>query len=233
MLCTIEKIEPLTSCIFRVVLKPEQPFDFKAGQYINVSLSFGSLPFSIASCPSEGGFLELHIGGSELRNKNILVMEELTNAWFSGKKLEVSEARGEAWLRSQSVKPLLLVAGGTGMSYTLSILRNSLQRGFTQPIYVYWGAKDMDNLYVHDELVDIALENKNVSYVPITEVSNSPQYAKHGQVLDCVMNDFRNLSEFDIYLCGSGKMVEVARNWFCKERGAELDQLYADAFAYL
>ncbi|NDJ83541.1 NAD(P)H-flavin reductase [Vibrio campbellii] len=233
MLCSIEKIEPLTGFIFRVLLKPDQPFEFRAGQYINVSLSFGSLPFSIASCPSNGAFLELHIGGSDISKKNTLVMEELTNSWVCGNMVEVSEARGDAWLRDESVKPLLLVAGGTGMSYTLSILKNSLEQGFTQPIYVYWGAKDMDNLYVHDELVDIALENKNVSYVPVTEISTCPQYAKQGKVLECVMSDFRNLSEFDIYLCGPCKMVEVARDWFCDKRGAEPEQLYADAFAYL
>ena len=49
MLCSIEKIEPLTNFIFRVLLKPDQPFEFRPGQYINVSLSFGSLLFSIAS----------------------------------------------------------------------------------------------------------------------------------------------------------------------------------------
>ena len=47
------------------------------------------------------------------------------------------------------------------------------------------------------------------------------------------MSDFRNLSEFDIYLCGPCKMVEVARDWLCDKRGAVPDQLYAVAFAYL
>ncbi|CAH7396254.1 putative flavin reductase [Vibrio chagasii] len=233
MLCTVEKIEPLTSFIFRVVLRPDQPFDFRAGQYINLSLNCGDVPLSIASCPFEGDFLELHIGGSKLSDKNILVIDELTDAWLSAQKIKVSEPRGDAWLRSESAKPLLLIAGGTGMSYTMSILRNCLQHGFTQPIYIYWGAKDMNNLYVHDELVDIAYKNRNVRYVPITEVSSSPQYSKQGRVLECVMSDFRNLSEFDIYLCGPGKMVEFARTEFCKEKGVELDQLYSDAFAYL
>ncbi|EGR7965503.1 NAD(P)H-flavin reductase [Vibrio vulnificus] len=233
MLCSIEKIEPLTNLIFRVLLKPDQPFEFRAGQYINVSLSFGSLPFSIASCPSNGAFLELHIGGSDISKKNTLVMEELTNMSLSGNKVEISEARGEAWLRDKSTKPLLLIAGGTGMSYTFSILKNSLEQGFSQPIYIYWGAKDMDNLYLHDELVDIALAYPNVIYVPITESSSTPQYAKQGIVLDYVMRDFGSLSDFDIYLCGPYKMIEVARDWFCEKKGVESHQLYADALAYL
>ncbi len=46
------------------------------------------------------------------------------------------------------------------------------------------------------------------------------------------MSDFRNLSKFYICLCGPCKIVEVARDWFCDKRGAEPEQLYADAFTY-
>ncbi|AUI88420.1 NAD(P)H-flavin reductase [Vibrio azureus] len=233
MLCTIEKIEPLSNQIFRVLFKPGQELTYKAGQHLNVSLSFGSLPFSIASCPSDNDLVELHIGGSDVIARDNVIMGELHRAWLRGKKVILSEAQGDAWLRNQSENPLLLIASGTGMSYILSILKHSLNQGFTQPIYVYWGAKDMEDLYVHEELIDIVLEHKNVSYVPITETSTTPQYTKQGRVLDFVMSDFSNLSEFDIYLCGPNRMVEMARKWFCRERGAEPEQLYADEFAYL
>ncbi|GEM77313.1 NAD(P)H-flavin reductase [Vibrio sagamiensis] len=233
MLSTIEKIEPLSNHIFRVFFKPGRELNYKAGQHLNVSLSFGSLPFSIASPPSENKLVELHIGGTEAIERDNVVIDELNHAWLRGKKVVLSEAQGDAWLRNQNENPLLLIASDTGISYILSILKYSLIQGFTQPIYVYWGAKGMKDLYVHEELIDIVLEHKNVSYVPIIETSTTPQYAKQGKVLDIVMSDFGNLSEFDIYLCGPNHMIEMARKWLCRERGAEPEHVYADEFAYL
>ncbi|GAM65961.1 NAD(P)H-flavin reductase [Vibrio ishigakensis] len=61
--CTVKSIEPLASNTFRVLLHPETPVDFKAGQYLMVVMGEKDRrPFSIASSPCRHqGELELHI----------------------------------------------------------------------------------------------------------------------------------------------------------------------------
>lgn len=65
--CTVKSIEPLASNTFRVLLHPETPVDFKAGQYLMVVMGEKDRrPFSIASSPCRHqGELELHIGAAE------------------------------------------------------------------------------------------------------------------------------------------------------------------------
>ncbi|ODM56945.1 NAD(P)H-flavin reductase [Vibrio jasicida] len=233
LLCQVERIEPYTNSIFKVILRPSRKLSFKAGQYIMVSFSFGSLAFSIASSPLNNTELELHVGSSHAERKNTLILEELKHALAKNQLIEIDGPFGDAWLRGSNANPILLIAGGTGISYIASILKSFLSHGDQRPIYIYWGAKDMENLYLHEEFVKLALDNVNVSYVPVTELASTPQYTKHGLVLDIVINDFHCLSGFDIYLCGPLKMMEIARTRLCNERDAKRQNMYADAFSYI
>ena len=74
-------------------------------------------PFSIASSPCREGELELHIGAAEHNPYAIEVVEHMKAALEDGTAVEIEAPHGEAWVREDSDKPLLLIAGGTGFSY--------------------------------------------------------------------------------------------------------------------
>ena len=61
--CKVEKIEALTNTIKRIVLIPDFPLTFLAGQYLQIVMSEDDKrPFSIANAPRADGTIELHIG---------------------------------------------------------------------------------------------------------------------------------------------------------------------------
>ena len=62
--CKVKSIEPLACNTFQILLHPEEPVEFKAGQYLMVEMGEkDKRPFSIASSPCRHqGELELHIG---------------------------------------------------------------------------------------------------------------------------------------------------------------------------
>ena len=80
--CTVESIEAQTSIVHKVVLTPEFPLEFKAGQYLQVVMGENDKrPFSIANAPSSSNKIELHIGADPA---NSYAFEVLANFVLGG-----------------------------------------------------------------------------------------------------------------------------------------------------
>nr|AEK79975.1 LuxG [Aliivibrio logei] len=231
--CKVSKIESVKNNIYKVYITPANVIDFKAGQYLFIDLNDKKKPFSIANCPTEKGSIELHIGSSD-KSSSLDAMEFFVDALIKNKNIEIDAPHGEAWLRDDSSKPLLLIAGGTGLSYINSILKNCLNRGFTQPIYIYWGVKNSDFLYADSELATLSIQHSNLHYVPVViEDSEERWLGKKGTVLSAVMGDFADLTLFDIYVCGPFMMAKAVKEQLILEKNARPDQMFADAFSYI
>ncbi|MGF1727442.1 NAD(P)H-flavin reductase [Photobacterium nomapromontoriensis] len=232
--CEVKSIEPLACNTFRILLKPDQPVDFKAGQYLLAVMGEkDKRPFSIASSPCREGELELHIGAAEHNAYAIEVVEVMKTALAEGSQIEIEAPHGDAWVRDDSNKPLLLIAGGTGFSYVRSILDNCLSRGVSQPIFIYWGGRDACQLYAHDELQALAEQHAHLTYVPVVETAPAHWQGKVGNVLEAVSEDFVSLSAYDIYICGRFEMAGAAREQFSAEKGAVRERMFADAFSFI
>ncbi|WP_150142581.1 NAD(P)H-flavin reductase [Candidatus Enterovibrio escicola] len=231
--CKIDAIIPLAKSVFKVRLQPELTVNFKAGQYIKVRIASKNTPFSIANTPFDHGMLELHIGGSILDETTAAILEEFRQYLKQDKCIAIEGPFGDAWLRTSSDKPILLIAGGTGMSYISSILKSCIINGLTQPIYIYWGVKNHGLLYDHDELIELSYKNSNIQYVPVLESSQHTNLYQVGTVLDIVLRDFVCLYNYDIYISGPVSMMHVVRDVLCQKRMAQEKQMYSDAFEYL
>lgn len=134
--CKVSLVEPITDTVYRVRLLPDGPFDFQAGQYLLAVMDErDKRPFSIASIPENKDFIELHIGASDLNLYAMAVLDLILET----QQLKIDIPHGNAWFRQQSQRPLLLIAGGTGFSYTHSILLAALQENPQRAITLYWG----------------------------------------------------------------------------------------------
>ena len=67
-----------------------------------------------------------------------------------------ASANGNAFLQSNGL-PMVLIAGGTGFSYTYSILQEHLNSGDKTPLTLYWGGKHAADLYLADKLTELAI----------------------------------------------------------------------------
>lgn len=235
--CKVESIKPLTNNTYQLLLIPEVAVTYQAGQYLQVVMGEkDKRPFSIASspCRQQGNELELHIGAADHNPYAYEVVEAAFAAQDQGGfSFEIEVPCGDAWFRAQTERPLILIAGGTGFSYVRSILDHCLSQNFAQPIYLYWGARELSHLYANDELAALALQNANLHYTPVVEHAVEPWQGKQGNVLEAVMADFSTLENVDIYMAGRFEMSAAARSLFCEQRGAKLDHLYSDAFAFI
>ncbi|WP_047048179.1 NAD(P)H-flavin reductase [Vibrio mexicanus] len=233
--CKVKSIESLAANTYRILLHPETPVTFKAGQYLTVVMGEkDKRPFSIASSPCRHeGELELHIGAAEQNAYALEVVEVMKAALENDSEITIDAPHGDAWVREESENPILLIAGGTGFSYVRSILDHCIAQNKNNTIYLYWGAKDASQLYAKAELDKIMSEHSNVTFVPVVESAQDAWSGKTGNVLQAIHSDFDTLENFDIYIAGRFEMAGAAREQFTQNLNAQSDQMYADAYAFI
>ncbi|EKF9984925.1 flavin mononucleotide reductase LuxG [Vibrio cholerae] len=232
-LCHVHTIQRLAPGIYQVIFAPHYPLDFKAGQYLKLTLAGKDRYFSIASCPSQPGLIELHIGASKTDEgvlSAIAALHEFKEAELS---LEIEGPLGDAWLRKESTNPILLIAGGTGISYIMSLLRNALHHKLKQNIYLYWGVRGINQLYLQQELLMLSEQYPNLHYVFSLEEPNEPIICREGLVIDAILNDFSNLHDFDIYLCGPINMIKEGKTRLLEKCSATSGNMYGDGLTYV
>lgn len=227
--CKVTSVEAITDTVYRVRLVPDAAFTFRAGQYLMVVMDErDKRPFSMASTPDEKGFIELHIGASELNLYAMAVMDRI----LKDREIVVDIPHGDARLRDDEERPLILIAGGTGFSYVRSILLTALARNPNRDVTIYWWSR-RKHLYDLSELEALSVNHPNLRIEPVVEQPEEGWRGRTGTVLTAVLQDYGTLAGHDIYIAGRFEMAKIARDLFCHERNAREDRLFGDAFAFI
>lgn len=225
----VEKIEDLTDTIKRIVLHPQSTFSFIAGQYLQVVMDPNDKrPFSIANAPRDDGSIELHIGAEPGNEYALQVIEKMSNDG----EIDIEGGLGTAHFSTESNKPIILLAGGTGFSYTWSILQQLLSEPLKAPVYLYWGTRSKEEMYAFDELTALAQQHPLLTFVPVLEFPPVNWTGKTGWVHQAVVNDIQDLSNFQVYVAGRFEMAKVVRDDFTK-LGLPITSLFGDAYGFI
>nr|MBL0709898.1 NAD(P)H-flavin reductase [Colwellia sp.] len=156
--CKVESLTSLTAHIFKVLLQPSQKVNFIPGQYLNIVMSDeDKRPFSIASSPNSD-LIELQIGAFVADSYPMQVIERIKSAQADNKSVMIEIPLGKAQLRTDSERPLLLLAGGTGFSYINSMLKYLAEQKSQRHIMVYWGLRELSAAYELEETAKIIAE---------------------------------------------------------------------------
>lgn len=225
------KLESLTPTVYLVQLQLPEPLQFQAGQYLQVVMGErDKRPFSIASAPQANGSeqLDLHIGATP---DNRYAWDVITQLREQG-EMTIEAPLGAAFYRADEQRPIILVAGGTGFSYTWSILQAHLANGCKTPLTLYWGGRVRADLYYHEQLQALAKQYQNFHYRPVVEEAEANWQGALGLVHHAVMAEQDDLAAAHVYVAGRFEMVRVVRDDF-HARGLPLSQLFGDALAFI
>ena len=230
--CRVITAEKLNHDVLRLQLKlPDtERLQFVAGQYIDILLEGGKRrSFSLANAPHDDEFLELHIrhydGGK--------FSEYAFHSLRQNTLLRIEGPLGTFFLRDESRRPVIMVAGGTGFAPAKSIIEHCIKLSREIPVYLYWGARTRKDLYLH-ELPERWADKYNwFRYVPVlSEPDGNDHWSGHtGLVHEQVVKDFDDLSAFDVYASGPPPMVEMVKTTFSVQ-GLPSENLYSDAFEF-
>ena len=227
--CKIDNIEAVSAAVSKVTLVPETEMTFSAGQYLRVIMGVkDARPFSIANAPRKDRLLELHIGAGPENNYASEVLQVMSEEG----EVSVDGGHGDAFLRENHILPMILLAGGTGFSYALSILQRRLELKSKEPVFLYWGAQQTQDIYAYEYLMDLQKQHKYFRFIPVVEKTQGIWQGKTGLVHQAVMQDFVSLEPYQVYIAGPFAMAGVAREDF-HNKGLLLSNLYGDAYQFI
>jgi CDP-4-dehydro-6-deoxyglucose reductase len=210
-------------------LPASERLQFKAGQYIEFILKDGKRrAFSIANAQHDAEFLQLHIrvipGG--------VFSEYVANELVEKAILRIEAPFGTFFLREDSNKPIILVAGGTGFAPVKGIIEHMLFNNIQRDIVLYRGARQVQDLYMHDLCEKWAEFTPHLTYIPvISEPQEGTWQGRVGLVHEAVLADIENLAGYQAYVCGAPGMCEVAHASFMQQ-GLSADDFFSDAFTF-
>ncbi len=215
----------------RLKLPKTQRLQFLAGQYIDVLLAGGKRrAFSIASCPSLGDEIELHIRHVEGGDFTGHVFEDLAERDI----LRLEGPLGNFFVRNdQPERPMIMMGGGTGFAPLKSMIENLLEHGDRREVHLYWGARKETELYLDPLPLRWAREHEHIRYRRALSdpEPNGVLEAFAGLVHEAVLADHPDLSGFDIYMSGPPAMIEAAKPAFA-QGGLPEERLFYDSFEF-
>jgi len=214
-------------------LPATETFRFHAGQYIEVILKDGKRrSYSMANAPHSASALELHIrhlsGG--------LFTDHVFGAGATAMKereiLRLEGPFGSFFLREDSQLPIVMLASGTGFAPIKSIVEHMVQQNIHRPITLYWGGRRPGDLYMNELVEQWAKTIPDFSYVPVISdaLPEDGWAGRTGFVHRAVMQDFPDLSGYQVYACGAPIVVDSARREFVAACKLPEDAFFADSF---
>ena len=144
--------------------------------------------------------------------------------------LRIEGPKGDFFLREESNKPVVLIAGGTGFGPIKAIVEHLIAIESQRTIHIYWGVRAEEDIYSNLP-AEWADEFETISYVPVLSETNGAWQGEKGFVHEVVAQDFADLSDYEVYACGPPVMVRAAASG-CIEKGLSKKNFYSDAFEY-
>jgi len=228
--------ENLNKQIVRLRLQCQQPFEYRAGQFIHLQHSEDNTlirSYSLASVPVLDQALELHVRQVPDGRMSGWIHRELE----PGQELMLSGPHGEcSYMAGHKEQGLLLLGTGSGLAPLWGVVRDALQQGHKGPICLFHGGQSQEDLYLVDELRALADENEQFFYYPCLDGDDlggslalqSNDYYQ-GRVQEKALERQPDLKGWRVYLCGNPAMVnEAKRKAFLA--GAALADIHADPF---
>jgi phenol hydroxylase P5 protein len=210
----VEVLEQAAANVRRLVVRLDQPLRFNPGQYVLLELpGGGQRPYSVASTPSEGSRIELHIK----RSPNGVA----TDGWVFkdlavGDPVGVSGPYGRFSFRPLRTQPILLLAGGTGLAPMKSMVRHIAETGAEHRVVLYHGVSTVEDLYDRDWFERFAAEHSWFEFRPA--LSREPWNGRTGRVPARVAEDYPRACGHVAYLCGSPEFVTDTMKALMKAR---------------
>ncbi len=232
MPCRVESInKPAPDvAIVKLKLPANERLQFLAGQYIDFLLKDGRRrSFSLATPPHDDALLELHIrhvpGGA--------FTDQLFTQFKGREILRFEGPLGAFYLREESDKPIIFVAGGTGFAPIKAIIEHALHHHHSREMVLYWGTRAKRDLYMPHVPGEWQRDHPNFTFIPVLSdpAADDAWPGRTGLVHQAVLDDFSDLSGYQVYACGAPGMIEAARTTF-RERGLPVDEFHADSFTY-
>lgn len=222
----VQQVSPTTAILHVDAGANGQHLDFLPGQYARLQVpgTEATRSFSFANRPNTANHLQFLI---RLLPDGVM-SNYIRERCRVGDEIRFEAPLGAFYMRHIE-KPLILVAGGTGLSAFLGMLDEIAERGCGQPVHLYYGVRQTADLCEASRIAGYSECIPGFTYTPVISDEGQAWDGKRGYVAEHF--DVAKLREtpFDMYICGPPPMVESVKTWL-QEQGLDHAHLYFEKF---
>ncbi|WP_437328581.1 2Fe-2S iron-sulfur cluster-binding protein [Sorangium sp. So ce381] len=212
---SVARVTPLARSVLALEVDLAAEVRYVAGQYAQVTVP--GVPglgeprcYSFAEAPDRASprralFHVRHVPGGAFT-------EWLFGADRTGARIRFSGPHG-SFRYHEAGRPLLCVAGGTGLAPIKAILEQAISDGLGRDVTLVVGARTQKDLYALDAIASIRERWRGrFAFVPVLsqEPEGSRWTGREGHVTDYLREVAASLDECAAYLCGSPGMIDAA-----------------------
>lgn len=203
----------------RLVSKDGYLPPFEAGQYINIFAEIEgvrtSRPYSICSSPKQRAYYDITIA----RIAKGFVSSYFLNEVKVGDTFEATAPAGNFHYNPIfHGKNLVFLAGGSGVTPFMSMIREVLSTELDRNIHLIYGNRAEEGTLFLEELKDLAARHSNFKFSLVLSEPNPWYVGLTGFINgECIKNEVLNIPDSTFYICGPQVMYD-----FCL---AELSKL--------
>ena len=247
------KIEPLNHNIKRIRLRPENTsFSFQPGEHILLKSPDDYLakfnqryhtdhqevyrPYSFASSPNQREYFDLIIKHYDTPTNKKELPPGVVSTYIHkhlkvGDVVTLSDPRGKLYTHNDSDRPIVVVAGGVGVSPFVCLLNYWFENKIDQQrkIYFFLGVRSKRDLILHEQFTKWDRTKDNFVYIPAL---SHPQDDDHWQgatgYINVVLDQyFKDTFDADVYLAGPPIMIKFTRQ-VLKTKGIKRERIHRD-----
>jgi toluene monooxygenase electron transfer component len=218
---TVASVLEVGPSIVDVTVATDAAYDFRPGQFAIVHA-----PQGLRRCYSFAGVP----GRSHVRFVVKQYDGRPVSTWVAslraGDAVTFEGPYGDVWLR-ESGRPVVMIAGGSGISAVLGLARDASERARDCDLTVVYGARTSADLALLDELSEVVTSHGSGRLLPVVESGPVVGDGVLGRVTDTLAAV--DCAGSDVYLAGPPAMVDAVE-LVLLERGVSRDRLYVDRF---
>ncbi|WP_430391398.1 ferredoxin reductase [Dyella sp. 20L07] len=218
-----------SSNAYTLLLQPNRRWgDFRPGQHLNVGAEIDGVRVSRSYSLTGTARADRRLAITVKAIEGGRLSQHLCHATRVGDVLEIGPAYGEMILPDAVDGPRLFLAGGSGITPLIAMIRQLAERGMVAPLTLLYWVRHRDERCFVDELR--ALSTKHVDFRVhffLTRDAASADDEHEGHLCDVPWSSLvPDLQAREVYACGPDGFVESART----ETAALARSFQAEAF---
>jgi anthranilate 1,2-dioxygenase reductase subunit len=222
----VEQVSEGTAILHLNMGEEGAALDYLPGQYARLQIPGAgvSRSYSFANAPGSStlGFLIRLLPSG-------VMSDYIRQRCQVGDVIDFEAPLGTFYLRHID-RPLMLVAGGTGLSAFLGMLDQiAAKGGCGQPVHLYYGVRTAEDLCELERIEAYAHQIPGFKFIPVISDAQALWNGKRGYIIEHM--DAAALAEVpsDVYVCGPPPMVESIKDWL-QARSLDSARLYFEKF---
>jgi len=219
----------LTKDVVQFSFQCSEPFNFAAGQFVNIKIDDGNGPcfraYSLNSAPNKKGTFELCVKVVEKgRGSNWLNSLDIKN------EIIFLGPSGNFIHSTPMEKEILFIATGTGVAPFKAIIEDELKKGSKQKMHLIFGVRHLSGIFYNELFENLAKEHENFSFdMTLSRPENDSWKGHKGRVTDLLENMDIDTEKTEAYICGLNAMIESVEK-LLQKKGLGQEQIHSEKY---